>query len=71
VENLDLLQWFGDDEREECPACGKEAVVGVAEAPLFRVCLGCAAVWVAGERIEHERRLETGVANPSEGLVPG
>ena len=55
--NLDLLAWFDQTEREHCPACGKRAVVGVEDAPLFRVCLGCSAVWVQGKRIDERRRL--------------
>ncbi|HEX3226038.1 MAG TPA: hypothetical protein VHQ89_08065 [Gaiellaceae bacterium] len=39
--NLDLLEWFDESEREDCLACGERAVVGVSDAPLFRVCLGC------------------------------
>jgi hypothetical protein len=57
VVNIDFLAWFSEDEREQCPACGQEALVGAAEAPLFRVCLSCAAVWVGGKRIDAKRRL--------------
>jgi hypothetical protein len=53
--NLDLLEWFDESEREDCLACGERAVVGVSDAPLFRVCLGCAAIWVNGERIAEQR----------------
>jgi hypothetical protein len=55
--NLDLLEWFDPAERELCEACGERALVGAEGAPLFRVCLGCAAVWVAGERIDSLRLL--------------
>ena len=55
--NLDLLQWFDDAERQHCPACGECAVVGAEGAPLFRVCLGCAAVWIGEERIDSLRLL--------------
>jgi hypothetical protein len=54
--NLDLLEWFSEAEREDCPACGERAVVGADGAPLFRVCLGCAAVWVGGERLDNRLR---------------
>lgn len=56
--NLDLLDWFDKAEREQCPVCRQQTLVGVRDAPLFRVCLGCAATWVAGERIDTERRLD-------------
>lgn len=55
--NLDLLEWFDRAEREHCPACGKRSLVGAEGAPQFRVCLGCAAVWVGGERIDSLRLL--------------
>lgn len=57
--NLDLLEWFDEEEREDCPACGERARVGVPDAPLFRVCLGCAAIWVDGERLDNKRRAVT------------
>jgi hypothetical protein len=59
MRNVDFLEWFEPNERKVCPACAAEAMVGVAEAPLFRVCLSCAAVWVAGERLDDEQRLRS------------
>jgi hypothetical protein len=64
VANLDLLEWFDEDEREQCAACDELAVVGVEKAPLFRVCLNCAAAWVEGERIDSGLR-PLGLGNPS------
>ena len=61
MANIDLLEWFDEDEREQCPACRARALVGVEDAPRFRVCLTCAAVWVAGERIDHPRRIRLGL----------
>ena len=58
MANLDLLEWFDEDERELCPACGKRSMVGVDEAPDLGVCLGCAAVWVAGARIDKQTHLD-------------
>jgi hypothetical protein len=55
--NLDLLEWFDEGERQECSACGKRALVGAEGAPEFRVCLGCAAVWIGEERIDSLRLL--------------
>jgi Zn-finger nucleic acid-binding protein len=55
MRNADFLDWIDEDEREHCPACGTVAVVGVAEAPTFRVCLACAAVWLEGERLDDEQ----------------
>jgi hypothetical protein len=57
MANVDLLEWFDEDERERCPACRARALVGVEDAPRFRVCLACAAVWVGGERIDERRRI--------------
>jgi hypothetical protein len=57
VAIADLAEWFEDDERGLCPECGDRTLVGAKEAPLFRVCLGCASVWVGGERIDRERRI--------------
>jgi hypothetical protein len=51
--NLDLLEWFAEGERDACPECGKLARVGVEDAPMFRVCLDCAAVWVEGKRVDN------------------
>lgn len=56
LPNLDLLEWFDETEREQCPACYERAMVGLEEAPEFRVCLGCAAVFVGNERVDKERR---------------
>jgi hypothetical protein len=57
MSNLDLLEAFESDEREQCPVCEHDALVGVADAPLFRVCLSCAAVWVAGVRMDGQQGL--------------
>jgi Zn-finger nucleic acid-binding protein len=58
VANLDLLEWFDDEEREDCPACGVRTLVGARRAPLLRVCLSCAGVWVGGVRVDQQGRLE-------------
>lgn len=57
MTNIDLLDAFDPDEREQCPACEQQTLVGVADAPLFRVCLNCAAVWFEGLRKDDGHQL--------------
>jgi len=48
--NVDLLEWFSEDERELCSDCGERACVGFPglEAAF---CLACNAVRIDGETI--------------------
>lgn len=55
--NLDLLSWFGDDERSRCGACGKNACVGV-DPEAATVCLACGAVWLDERRLDRDRHLD-------------
>jgi hypothetical protein len=52
--NVDLLAWFGEDERRECASCGVRACVSLPEASAM-FCLACGAVLVDGARVEMER----------------
>jgi hypothetical protein len=49
--NLDLLDWFSEDERAVCGSCGESACVSLPEAD-SHFCFACGAVTVAGERID-------------------
>jgi hypothetical protein len=49
--NVDLLHWFGEDERDECTSCGECAVVTIPEA-LASFCLACGAVWLDGKALD-------------------
>jgi hypothetical protein len=48
--NLDVLTWFGDDERAECPACNERARA-THEKTAGSFCLACGAVWHDGRRL--------------------
>ncbi len=48
--NVDLLSWFGEDERAVCDACGERSCVTLAGADA-RFCLACGAVTVDGARL--------------------
>jgi hypothetical protein len=54
--NVDLLAWFGEDEREVCLGCGERASVGFPES-IASFCLGCGAITIDGVRIDREGRL--------------
>ena len=55
--NLDLLRWFGDDERSRCGTCGENACIGV-DPEAATVCLSCGAVWLADRQPDRDRRLD-------------
>ena len=50
LTNVDLLEWFSEDERELCSDCGEKACVSFPGLHAA-FCLACNAVKVAGERI--------------------
>jgi hypothetical protein len=49
--NIDMLAWFSDDERHECPSCHERASVSLPEVPAT-FCLSCGAISVDGVPIE-------------------
>jgi hypothetical protein len=49
--NIDLLAWFSDDERHECPSCRERASVSLPDVPAT-FCLACGAISVDGVPIE-------------------
>ena len=51
VTNLDMLAWFREDERHECPACGDRACVTLPDA-LATFCLACGRISIGGVSIE-------------------
>ena len=51
LTNLDLLEWFGDDERSDCSFCGRRACVRLPDAAAV-FCLGCGAISIGGIRID-------------------
>ena len=55
--NLDMLAWFNESERGPCAACGEQTCVGL-DGDAARICLACGAVWLRGERIDRERRID-------------
>ena len=68
--NQDMLAWFREDERELCPACGERACIGLTEV-LATFCLGCAAIWVGGERLDRNGRIPIGrAARQSSATLP-
>jgi len=55
--NQEMLQWFTDDERSDCDACGEHACVTL-EGALASFCLNCGAVMIDGKRIDVDRKLD-------------
>ena len=49
--NVDLLEWFAEDERSVCASCGERATVQLTEA-VASFCLACAAVSIEGVRVD-------------------
>ncbi len=49
--NVDLLAWFGDDERNVCSQCGVQACVSLPDVPAH-FCLACGAITIAGIRLD-------------------
>jgi hypothetical protein len=49
--NVDLLEWFSDEEREVCSDCGEKACVSFPGLQAA-FCLACNAVKVDGKKIE-------------------
>jgi hypothetical protein len=50
LRNLDMLDWFDEDERHGCESCGVRAAVTCPGAPAS-FCLACGAITVDGRRI--------------------
>jgi ArsR family metal-binding transcriptional regulator len=50
MSNLDLLEWFDEEERSVCSECGERACVTFAEAKAS-FCMGCGVVKVDGRAI--------------------
>jgi hypothetical protein len=48
--NVDLLAWFGEDERQECSTCAERARVTLPNAAAS-FCLACGAVTIDGAGI--------------------
>ncbi|MDX6476855.1 MAG: hypothetical protein QOH95_2366 [Gaiellaceae bacterium] len=49
MSDLDLADWFGEDELETCPQCGSRLLVPPsAESVTARVCLSCGVVPTPG-----------------------
>lgn len=57
VSNLDLLEWFAEEERQLCGYCGERASVTLPDAQAS-FCLVCGAVTIDGLRIDVERRFD-------------
>jgi hypothetical protein len=49
--NVDLLEWFSEDERRECLACGVRASVSFPDVTA-QFCLHCGAITIDGVRID-------------------
>jgi hypothetical protein len=54
--NLDLLQWFREDERNVCSTCGERACVSLPEVAAH-FCLACGAIHIAGMRVDIAGRI--------------
>ena len=57
VTNLDLLEWFDEDERSFCRGCGKRTAVQLPETRAS-FCLACGAVEVEGLRLDMNGRFD-------------
>jgi len=57
VANIDLLEWFTEDERQLCVYCDERASVTLPDAHAS-FCLLCGAVTMGGVRIDIERRFD-------------
>ena len=49
--NVDLLEWFGEEERNDCSQCGARACVSLPDVAAH-FCLACGAISIAGIRID-------------------
>jgi hypothetical protein len=49
--DVDLLDWFSEDEREVCERCGKRSAVSVPDA-LASFCLRCGAIAIDGVAVD-------------------
>jgi hypothetical protein len=56
LTNVDLLEWFSDEERHECSTCGHRACVTLPDVAA-RFCLSCGAIHIGGMRLDTGRRL--------------
>jgi hypothetical protein len=54
--NVDLLTWFGEDERQVCESCGDRSAVSLQGAVAW-FCLRCGAISIDGHRIDVEGQL--------------
>jgi hypothetical protein len=50
LANVDFLDWFPEEERNECSACGERACVSLPDATAS-FCLHCGSVTIDGRRI--------------------
>ena len=46
-EGENLLRWFSEEERAECPFCDARAAIGEAENVM--ICLACSSIWRRGD----------------------
>ena len=51
LTNVDLLEWFGEDERNVCSTCGERSCVSLPEVAAH-FCLSCGAIHIAGLRVD-------------------
>lgn len=54
--NMDMLDWFSEDERGLCSSCGERACVSL-ERVSAHFCLACGAITIAGMRIDVNREV--------------
>jgi hypothetical protein len=54
--NVDMLAWFGEEERQTCSACGARACVSLPNA-LASFCLACDAITLDGVRLDDDGRV--------------
>jgi hypothetical protein len=56
ITNLDLLEWFDEDERNVCSTCGERACVSLPDVAAH-FCLNCGAIHIAGMRVDIGRHI--------------
>jgi hypothetical protein len=56
VTNLDLLQWFSEEERNVCSSCGQQTCVSLPDAAAH-FCLACGAIHISGMRLDVGRTI--------------
>ena len=55
--NVDLVDWFDEDERVICESCGEGAAVTMAAETTASFCLHCGAISIDGAQINLDGRL--------------